>query len=150
MSLKEYKAKRNFAKTKEPSGKILKRASDLIYVIHKHAATHLHYDLRLEWKGVLMSWAVPKQPSKTGLKRLAVRVEDHPVEYAKFEGEIPAGEYGAGNVEIWDRGTWSPESFGKDKIVFDLRGEKMVGRFVLIKLENSDKNWLFFKLKSAA
>ena len=145
MSLKEYKAKRNFQKTTEPFGKIKKAGKSLIYVVHKHAATHLHFDLRLEWKGALMSWAVQKQPSNSGVKRLAVRVEDHPIDYAKFEGDIPAGEYGAGKVEIWDSGTWLPESIEKDKIVFEIKGKKLKGHFALIKLANSDKNWLFFR-----
>ena len=145
MSLKEYKAKRDFKKTAEPVAKIKKAGKALIYVVHKHAATHLHFDLRLEWKGALMSWAVPKQPSNSGIKRLAVRVEDHPVDYARFEGDIPAGEYGAGKVEIWDSGTWLPESVKKDKIVFEIKGKKLNGHFALIKLANSDKNWLFFR-----
>ncbi|MBI5254796.1 3'-phosphoesterase [Candidatus Falkowbacteria bacterium] len=119
----------------------------LIYVVHKHRSRQLHYDLRLERKGVLMSWAVPKQPSNSGLKRLAMRVENHALDYAKFEGEIPEGQYGAGIVEIWDKGTWLPESVKKDKIVFELHGKKLSGRFALIKLANSEKSWLFFKLK---
>ncbi len=147
MTLKKYKNKRNFLKTNEPKAKIKKATNkNLIYVIQKHSASHLHYDLRLENAGVLWSWAVPKQPSDSGLKRLAVRVEDHPVDYASFEGEIPEGEYGAGTVKIWDKGTWLPQSVEKDKIVFELNGKKLKGNFVLVQLKNQPKNWLFFKL----
>jgi len=103
MSLKKYWKKRNFAKTTEPRGEM--KMNGNIYVIQKHAATHLHYDLRLEMDGVLKSWAIPKEPPiATNIKRLAVQVEDHPIEYANFEGTIPEGEYGAGTVEIWDKG----------------------------------------------
>jgi DNA ligase D-like protein (predicted 3'-phosphoesterase) len=150
MGLKEYKARRSFAKTTEP--RPVKKSSDrtdLIFVVQKHRARNLHYDFRLEWKGVLLSWAVPKQPSVGGLKRLAVETEDHPVDYASFEGTIPEGEYGAGKVEIWDSGKWVPESVEKEKIVFELKGKKLKGRFVLVKLKNQEKNWLLFRLKSA-
>ena len=148
MGLKEYAARRSFTKTTEP--KPLKTASNrenLIFVVQKHKARNLHFDFRLEWQGVLKSWAIPKQPSVSGLKRLAVETEDHPIGYASFAGTIPAGEYGAGKVEIWDSGRWLPESVKKEKIVFELRGQKLNGRFVLVKLKNQDKNWLFFKLK---
>lgn len=148
MSLQKYKAKRNFRKTAEPKPIVKARQKgDLIFVVQKHNARTLHYDLRLEHDGVLWSWAVPKQPSNAGLKRLAVHVEDHPVDYASFEGTIPAGEYGAGTVRIWDQGIWLPESITKDKIVFELKGKKLKGHFVLIQLKNQPKNWLFFKLK---
>jgi len=148
MSLKEYKKRRSFTKTTEP--KPIKKISDLknlIFVVQKHKARNLHFDFRLEWKGVLRSWAIPKQPSVSGLKRLAVGTEDHPLDYAKFEGIIPAGEYGAGKVQIWDSGQWIPEIVKKDKIVFELRGERLRGRFALIRLNDQENNWLFFKLK---
>ena len=99
-----------------------------IFVIQKHAARRLHYDLRLEMDGVLKSWAVPKEPPKTaGVKRLAVQVEDHPIEYADFEGIIPEGYYGAGKVEIWDKGSYILKERTEDKIIFELNGEKLRG-----------------------
>jgi DNA ligase D-like protein (predicted 3'-phosphoesterase) len=147
MGLKEYQSRRDFAKTNEPKPANKRRSADkLVFVVQKHAARNLHYDFRLEYKGVLLSWAVPKQPSNTGLKRLAVRTEDHPVDYAEFEGQIPEGEYGAGKVEIWDKGVWIPESVGKEKIVCKLQGRKLKGRFALVRFKNQPKNWLFFKI----
>lgn len=118
-----------------------------VYVIQKHAATHLHYDLRLEMDGVLKSWAVPKEPpTSPGVKRLVVQVEDHPLDYAKFEGKIPEGEYGAGKVEIWDKGTYKLVDRKEDKLVVDINGEKLKGTYVLVRFKG-DKNWLFFKKK---
>jgi DNA ligase D-like protein (predicted 3'-phosphoesterase) len=153
MSLKEYQAKRNFGKTPEPSGSRTKSASGaLIYVIQKHQASHLHYDLRLESEGVLKSWAVPKAPvNEEGVKRLAVQTEDHPLGYESFEGVIPEPEYGAGTVEIWDRGVYEPLETIPGKMVVDIRGRKLEGRFALVRIkarEGGDRNWLFFKLKS--
>ena len=114
-----------------------------IYVIQKHSATHLHYDLRLEMDEVLKSWAVPKEPPMvSGVKRLAVQVEDHPIKYASFEGVIPEG-YGAGIVEIWDRGSFELLSRERNKIVVSIAGEKLNGVYVLVRF--NQRNWLFFK-----
>ncbi len=153
MSLKEYRAKRNFGKTSEPAEPRAKDSSGhLVYVIQKHKASRLHFDLRLEVDGVLKSWAVPKVPvNKEGVKRLAVQTEDHPIGYENFEGEIPEPEYGAGTVEIWDRGVYEPLETTPGKMVVALKGRKLRGRFALIQIkarEGGDKNWLFFKLKS--
>ena len=134
MGLKEYKRKRRFDVTPEPSGEekrpAPKRRKALRYVIQKHRATALHYDFRLEWKGVLLSWAVPKGPSlDPSVKRMAMPTEDHPLAYAAFEGIIPEGEYGGGTVMIWDEGTWTPESEDVDAALkrgdlkFSLKGK---------------------------
>jgi len=147
MSLKNYREKRNLGLSPEPSGKEKLERDKGIFVIQKHAARRLHYDLRLEMDGVLKGWAVPKEPPKTpGVKRLAVQVEDHPIEYADFEGIIPEGHYGAGKVEIWDRGSYILKERTDNKIVFELNGEKLKGTYVLLKFKG-DKNWLFFKKK---
>src|SRR5436189_1506273 len=147
MVLEKYKQKRNFTSTPEPSGDVklaTARAKTapkdgLFFCVQKHLASHLHYDFRLEWKGVLLSWAVPKGPSldpKT--KRLAMHVEDHPFEYGTFEGVIPEG-YGAGIVMLWDRGTWTPESPDVDAALkkgdrqFTLEGFKLKGSWVLVR-----------------
>jgi DNA ligase D-like protein (predicted 3'-phosphoesterase) len=117
------------------------------FVIHKHQATHLHWDFRLEMDEVLKSWAIPKEPPTTpNIKRLAVEVEDHPLSYITFEGAIPEKSYGAGKVEIWDKGTYTLINRSKDKIIFTLHGEKIQGDYVLLRFR-SDKNWLFFKKK---
>jgi bifunctional non-homologous end joining protein LigD len=157
MSLIEYKKKRDFKVTAEPTAKVARRkAAKLSYVVQKHAATRLHYDFRLELDGVLKSWAVPKGPSfDTSEKRLAVEVEDHPLDYARFEGRIPEGEYGAGEVIVWDRGTWTPQgdphdSLRKGKLEFELKGKKLNGRWVLVRLGGRDlgpdkPNWLLIK-----
>jgi len=120
---------------------------DLIFVIHKHEARRLHWDLRLEMNGVLKSWAVPKEPPQNaGVRRLAIMVEDHPIEYANFQGIIPEGHYGAGKVEIWDKGTYEPIEVSDRKIVFKLYGSKLRGEYVLLKYDKSgENNWLFFK-----
>jgi bifunctional non-homologous end joining protein LigD len=153
MALEEYKKKRDFSKTPEPPGEE-KSPGGNSYCIQKHAASRLHYDFRLEWQGVLLSWAVPKGPSfDTRDKRLAMHVEDHPVEYGSFEGVIPAGEYGAGAVVLWDRGTWTPLidpglAVKKGELKFELHGEKLVGKWVLVKIKGDDpKAWLLLKEK---
>lgn len=146
MPFKEYQEKRDFKKTIEPKGDE-KSIDSHIYVIQKHQATHLHYDLRLEMDGVLKSWAVPKEPPmQSGIRRLAVEVEDHPIEYADFEGTIPEGEYGAGTVEIWDRGYYSLISRKEDKLTVNIDGQKLKGTYFLIRFKDK-KNWLFFKKK---
>ncbi len=152
MSLKEYKSRRDFSKTEEPLGEVKpSNQKSGIYVIQKHKASHLHYDLRLEIDGVLKSWAVPKEPPlEPNIKRLAVKTEDHPIEYADFEGVIPEGEYGAGKVEIWDRGIFEPIDIKENKIIFKIKGKKLKGDHCLIKLKprTDQKNWLFFKKKA--
>ena len=121
--------------------------NESIYVIQKHAAKHLHYDLRLEMDGALKSWAIPKEPPMThGIRRLAVQVEDHPIEYANFEGVIPEGEYGAGTVEIWDRGTYRMIERKEDKLIIEIDGMKLKGIYILLRFKDQ-KNWLFFKKK---
>ena len=139
MALEEYKRKRDFKKTPEPEGTVAAKRTERFFCVQKHLASHLHYDLRLEHNGVLLSWAVPKGPSldpKT--KRLAMHVEDHPVAYGEFEGVIPEG-YGAGIVMLWDRGTWTPEqddvdaALKKGDLKFTLNGYKLKGSWVLVK-----------------
>jgi len=146
MGLEEYRKKRDFERTDEPEGN-RKTDRKSIYVIQKHQATHLHYDLRLEMDGVLKSWAIPKTPStEKGVKRLAVQVEDHPIEYADFEGTIPDGQYGAGTVEIWDKGEYVMKDQKEDKLIFEIKGNKLRGDYVLLRFKGR-KNWLFFKKK---
>lgn len=153
MSLEKYRKKRNFKRSMEPYGRI-KKNKHLIYIIQKHAASHLHYDLRLELNGVLKSWAIPKGPSlDSSIKRLAVHVEDHPIEYAKFEGIIPKGEYGGGTVMLWDVGTWVCEdadpnfAYKKGHLSFILKGKKLKGAWNLVQIKNNPKNWLLIKVK---
>jgi bifunctional non-homologous end joining protein LigD len=118
------------------------------FVVQEHDASHLHWDFRLEMDGVLKSWAVPKTPpTRPGVRRLAVAVEDHDLDYIDFEGEIPEGEYGAGTVKIWDKGNYILESRKTDKIVFELQGEKMRGRYTLVHFTDKAENWLLFKTK---
>jgi bifunctional non-homologous end joining protein LigD len=160
MSLTLYKKKRNFRNTPEPGAKNGNKKSSLSFVIQRHDASHLHYDFRLEMEGVLKSWAVPKGPSmKAGEKRLAVHVEDHPLEYGKFFGEIPEGNYGAGTVEIWDKGTYQPveiekgntaedtllNQYKKGNLKFILHGKYLNGEFALVRMHGQDKNWLLIK-----
>ncbi|MBC8064774.1 MAG: DNA ligase D, partial [Chlorobia bacterium] len=154
-NLSQYHRKRKFANTPEP--RHTTTDAKLIYVVQKHDATRLHYDFRLEHDGALLSWAVPKEPSTDpSIKRLAVRVEDHPVDYATFEGTIPKGNYGAGTVEIWDRGTWKPEgdvdqSLRDGDLKFHVSGERLKGKWVLVRMgEPSEKeNWLLIKEKDS-
>ena len=161
--LGRYHAKRDFTKTSEPAGAgdalVASAAAERLYVIQKHHAAHLHYDLRLESGGVLKSWAVPKGPSLDPAdRRLAVEVEDHPLDYAGFEGAIPAGEYGAGTVIVWDRGTFRAQGDanfesmleqGSAKI--EIAGEKLAGGFALVRTRFGGKknNWLLIKEKDA-
>jgi bifunctional non-homologous end joining protein LigD len=158
MGLLEYRRKRDFQKTSEPPGDEAELPGAR-YLIQKHSARHLHYDFRLELGGVLKSWAVPKGPSlDPGVKSLAVHVEDHPLEYGSFEGVIPQGQYGAGTVMLWDRGTWEPEgdatrSYRRGELVFRLGGERLKGRWALIRMGEkagkNGKNWLLRKLDDA-
>jgi len=157
MTLRRYRQKRHFERTTEPRAGRPEGGSGRIYVIQKHAARSLHYDLRLELGGVLKSWAVPKGPSlDPSRKRLAVHVEDHPVEYADFEGIIPEGEYGGGTVMVWDRGAWEPEgdpdkAYRKGHLKFRLHGEKLKGSWTLARMnspsDREGKNWLLIKKK---
>jgi bifunctional non-homologous end joining protein LigD len=151
--LAEYNARRDFSRTPEPRPAVVKpRATGLRYFIQRHAATRLHYDFRLEWEGTLKSWAIPKGPSfDPAVKRLAVQTEDHPLSYGDFEGTIPAGEYGAGDVLLWDRGTWiprdDPESgFARGKVHFELAGEKLRGEWVLFRLGREQRQWMLRKI----
>jgi len=165
MPLQEYRAQRNFDETREPSGKDRgqRLPTEPIFVIQEHHASHLHYDFRLESDGVLKSWAVPKEPTlDPTVKRLAIQVEDHPLDYATFEGTIPRGQYGAGTVTIWDHGTFeSPsgqepalpsvsEAIDAGHIEFVLHGKKLQGKFVLIRMKDRAKarpQWLLIKMK---
>jgi len=149
-SLSAYRAKRSPDTSPEPTGTV-SAAPGRLFVVHKHAATRLHFDLRLEMNGVLRSWAVPKGPSyDMNDKRLAVKVEDHPIEYGDFEGIIPHGNYGAGGIIVWDRGEWVPledwrEGFEKGKLLFELRGYKLHGKWTLVKIKKSERDWLLIK-----
>ena len=146
MGLEEYIRKRNFRKTPEPESKPGVGGGSR-FVVHKHQARHLHYDFRLEMEGVLKSWAVPKGvPVETGVRRLAVQVEDHPIDYMDFAGEIPKGEYGAGTVEIWDKGEFVLDRRTPDQLEFTLKGEKLSGGYALIHTDG--KNWLLIKRKA--
>jgi bifunctional non-homologous end joining protein LigD len=159
MPLDEYRKKRRFQVTPEPSGKTpagRPKGKRLRYVVQKHRASHLHYDFRLEWNGVLLSWAIPKGPSlDPSTKRLAVRTEDHPMDYADFEGVIPEGEYGGGTVMVWDNGTWSPEvsdvdeALKKGELKFTLNGKKLKGSWVLVRTHgfgrSGGESWLLIK-----
>lgn len=159
MSLNKYTQKRDFNSTNEPKGKIEKPGNELIFVVQKHAASHLHYDFRLEMEGVLKSWAIPKGPSMNPAdKRLAIMVEDHPYDYKDFEGVIPEGNYGAGKVIVWDNGTYTmagdtenivnsfKEGLNNGRLGFILKGHKLKGEFALVKLKGKQENaWLLIK-----
>ncbi|MGE0820793.1 MAG: DNA polymerase ligase N-terminal domain-containing protein [Candidatus Binatia bacterium] len=120
------------------------------FVVHQHHARHLHYDFRLEMNGVLRSWAVPKGlPQRSGVRRLAIEVEDHPLEYIDFEGTIPQGQYGAGTVRIWDAGTYTLEKAEPDEVKFVLHGTKLKGAFVFVRMEKQPKNWMLLRPQSA-
>ncbi len=153
--LSDYRAKRSLEVTPEPAG-VVSAAPGHLFIVHKHAARRLHWDLRLELDGVLMSWAVPKGPSRDPQdKRLAVKVEDHPLEYGDFEGLIPEGNYGAGAVIVWDRGTWVPvedpaEGLQKGKLLFELKGYKLRGKWTLVKIKRGEKEWLLIKERDEA
>ena len=162
MSLAKYNAKRNFEDTPEPAGKGASTKGQLIFVVQRHHASHLHYDFRLELNGTLKSWAVPKGPSLNPKdKRLAMMVEDHPIDYATFEGDIPAGNYGAGHVDVWDHGTYEPidedgaiitaTAFNKHlhagNIKFRMHGKHLKGDFALVNMKKDDKTWLLIKHK---
>jgi bifunctional non-homologous end joining protein LigD len=160
-SLAVYHAKRDFSKTAEPAGEAHRHASrnSLQFVIQKHAASHLHFDLRLELDGVMKSWAVPKGPHyDPSVRRLAMEVEDHPIEYNAFEGTIPQGEYGGGTVMIWDHGVYGPESGGGEEAIragyergdlkFVMEGSRMLGGWVLVRTRRDDRGraqWLLIK-----
>lgn len=160
--LSEYKRKRDFTKTDEPAGKVTRPRSRraLHFVIQKHAASHLHFDFRLEMNGVMKSWAVPKGPSyDPGVRRLAMEVEDHPIEYNTFEGTIPKGQYGGGTVMLWDRGTYEPEAGGgedalregyaRGDLKFVLHGKRLQGGWVLVRMRRNEEGgraqWLLIK-----
>ncbi len=161
MSLSNYRKKRNFKETTEPAGKGKTAGSNLIFVVQKHDASHLHYDFRLELAGVLKSWAVPKGPSMNPAdKRLAMMVEDHPFDYRDFEGTIPKGNYGAGEVIVWDSGVYLPANGGGDKkenekllrkalkkgdLKLVLLGKKLKGEFALVNMKKDDRSWLLIK-----
>jgi bifunctional non-homologous end joining protein LigD len=161
VSLKTYREKRNFSSSPEPQGAANgptgnKPSSEAIFVVQKHRATQLHYDFRLEHNGTLLSWAVPKGPSlDPSVKRLAMQVEDHPIEYAQFEGTIPKGEYGGGTVMVWDIGAWTPEqpdadaALKKGDLKFTLHGKKLHGSWVLVRTRgfgsSSKPSWLLIK-----
>ena len=160
MSLTKYNSKRNFSDTPEPSGKEGSETDKLIFVVQRHHASHLHYDFRLELEGALKSWAVPKGPSLNPKdKRLAMIVEDHPIDYATFEGDIPAGNYGAGHVDVWDHGTYEPidedgavitaKEFSKHlqggSIKFRMHGKLLKGDFALVHMKKDEKTWLLIK-----
>lgn len=156
-ALAEYRSKRDFGKTPEPRGHPrARRSAARAFVVHKHMASHLHYDFRLEHEGVMLSWSVPKGPSlDPSIKRLAIQTEDHPIEYNDFEGVIPEGEYGSGTVMIWDRGTWEPadpdedvsEALERGRLSFVLHGKKLAGGFTLVRI--GERKWLLTKRRDA-
>src|SRR5688572_30319891 len=164
-SLSRYREMRDFGLTPEPRGAtrdsgVASAGEDRVFVVQKHEARRLHYDFRLELDGALLSWAVPREPSMSiGVRRLAVRTEDHPREYADFHGDIPEGQYGAGHVQVWDRGTWHPvgdpqEGLAHGHLKFDLAGDRLRGRFVPIRMksrgDDRQENWLLIRERGEA
>ena len=159
-ALRPYINKRDFAITSEPTGGKPSKAGQLSFVIQKHAASHLHYDFRLELDGTLKSWAVPKGPSLDPAdKRMAVHVEDHPIDYGRFEGEIPKGQYGGGSVIVWDNGTWEPlgdpqAGYAAGKLKFQLHGKKLSGGWTLVRMHGRGNErqepWLLIKERDDA
>ena len=161
MPLDSYRKKRKFDETPEPQGKLRRSGKKHIFVVQKHAASHLHYDFRLEINGVLVSWAVPKGPTMDpSSKRFATMTEDHPVEYADFEGTIPEGHYGAGTVMVWDKGTYQAEEeiapeqqLDRGELKIELQGKKLRGTFVLVQMGHrrgkpqEKSRWLLIKRK---
>lgn len=160
MSLSKYNKKRDFKVTPEPQDKPVKKQAGHIFVVQRHHASHLHYDFRLELNGTLKSWAVPKGPSLNPKdRRLAMMVEDHPVSYAKFEGDIPEGNYGVGHVDVWDHGTYEPvdehgavisyrqffKNLKEGSIKFRLKGRHLKGEFALVNMKKDEKSWLLIK-----
>jgi DNA ligase D-like protein (predicted 3'-phosphoesterase) len=147
VSLTTYRKKRKFTQTSEPKGKVKKSKQGSIFVVHEHWASHHHFDFRLEIDGVLKSWAVPKVlPQKAGEKRLAVQVEDHPLEYGSFKGTISEGQYGAGKVEIWDNGKLEIIEKEENSIKFQLMGKKLKGEYTIFHPPTfEEKNWLLMK-----
>jgi bifunctional non-homologous end joining protein LigD len=147
--LELYRSKRNFASTPEPPGEVHNSRGNR-FVVQEHHASHLHYDFRLEMDGVLRSWAVPKgPPQKPGIRRLAMQVEDHPIEYIDFEGTIPEGRYGAGTVRILDHGIYDLEDLEPSNLKFILHGMKLNGCYVLVRMEKRPQDWLLIKLKES-
>jgi len=159
MSLEEYQKKRDFVKSPEPKGAISiinkedvkeneEKVSEPIFVVQEHHSSRLHWDFRLEIGGVLKSWAIPKGvPEEFSVRRLAIPTEDHPIEYADFEGSIPEGMYGAGTVAIWDKGTFILEKEKDNELVFQLKGKRLIGKYGLIKIKLRGKeSWLLFKV----
>ena len=166
MTLNEYQKKRDFMQSPEPKGEKIDRETDIvnkedikeneektvntkpIFVVQEHHARRLHWDFRLEMEGVLRSWAIPKGvPEEFGVRRLAIQTEDHPIEYADFEGSIPEGMYGAGTVKIWDKGEFNLEEETDKKITFHLKGKRLAGKYALIKIMLRGKeSWLLFKV----
>lgn len=162
MGLQRYNAKRHFDRTPEPRGAVARarNTGKLRFVVQRHDASRLHYDFRLEMDGVLKSWAVTKEPTEDpAVKRLAVRTEDHPLDYADFEGDIPEPEYGAGHVDLWDEGQWVPEeapltALRRGRLKFGLKGKRMKGRWALIRMGNASTRkkdlWLLMKVQDGA
>jgi bifunctional non-homologous end joining protein LigD len=161
MGLQRYHAKRHFDRTPEPRGAVLRaKAGKLRFVVQKHAASTLHYDLRLEMDGVLKSWAVTQEPAADpSVKRLAVHTEDHPLAYADFKGDIPDPEYGAGHMDIWDRGEWKPSeaplpAYRRGRLKFELKGRRLKGAWALVRMGNASTRkkdlWLLMKLDDGA